>query len=129
MTAFLKRGFPAVGSFEKMKQSYEPLAKLPGVLADMNELVLRIDEGDEIPVEFMLGGDMISLKQSPENGLVTALQTFYIKIDPQFLFSKDRDEWHSFDNFFTGNLGVSLNASDESPDPSGKISFILDKRE
>ncbi|NGX50279.1 MAG: hypothetical protein K1060chlam2_00120 [Chlamydiae bacterium] len=104
------------------------LQELPGVLADMNELVLRIDKGDEIPVEFILGGDMISMKQSPENGLVTALQTFYIKLDPQFLFSKDRGEWHSFDKFFTGNLGVSLSATDESPDPTGEISFILEKR-
>ena len=93
----------------------------------MSEIVLKIDVGDEIPLEFCLGGDMISLKNKVENGLITALKPLYIKVEPNFLFSKDKKDWHSFETFFTGNLSVSL-SSEESLNPSGKISFELNKR-
>ncbi|WP_316356269.1 hypothetical protein [Candidatus Neptunichlamydia sp. REUL1] len=57
--------------------------------------------------------------------VLNAKEPLYIKIEPSFLFSQDKQEWKSFESYFTGMLGVSVGSEAL---PSGEIFLDLNKR-
>ena len=123
LTSILGIALPLISMAQEVS-----LQEIGPLLSEISEIVLKIEAGDELPLEFNIGGDIISLKSNPENGVITALQPLYIKVEPNFLFSMDNKKWHSFETLFTGNLSVSVPSSDENLNPSGKISFEVYER-
>ncbi len=77
--------------------------------------VVKINPGDEVPFTCKVEGDVLALEDFPETGKVKARMPLYMKIQPIFLFSTDKENWESFEGFFTGRVGVSLGANGEIP--------------
>jgi len=94
-------------------------------LTDATSFIVKVSPGDELPLNFRMSGDVLSFENPPENGKIKALQPLYVKVEPNFYFSKDKKEWKSFESFFTGQLGVSLGSNQSA---SGEIYLDLQKR-
>ena len=104
------------------------LSEIHEALAPINEmssLVIKVNPGDVLPIHFRMSGDVLQLDHTPENGTIKAKEPLYIKIEPSFLFSQDKQEWKSFESYFTGMLGVSVG---QEALPSGEIFLDLNKR-
>lgn len=90
------------------------------------QCILRVEEGDELPVQFDLSGDVIRFKSIPENGEIVALRPFYVMVNKdQLLFSLDKGKWLPPGAFFTGTLSSAVGTSIE---PFGIISLHTDVR-
>ena len=90
------------------------------------QCMLRVEEGDELPVQFDLSGDVIGFKSTPENGEIVALRPFYVMVNKdQILFSLDKEKWLPAGVFFTGTLSSAFGALVE---PFGTISLRADVR-
>ncbi|MCP5504332.1 MAG: hypothetical protein H7A41_04175 [Chlamydiales bacterium] len=94
-------------------------------LSEATSFIVKVSPGDELPLNFRMSGDVLSLENPPENGKIKALQPLYVKVEPSFYFSTDKKEWKSFESFFTGQLGVSLGSNQSA---SGEIYLDLQKR-
>ncbi len=100
------------------------LSEIGEVFGEMNEatsFVIKVNPGDTLPLNFRMSGDVFGLESPPENGRIKALQPLYVKVEPSFLFSTDKEEWKPFESFFTGRLGASVGSS-------GEIALDLQKR-
>ncbi len=94
-------------------------------MEDITSLIIKVNPGDALPIQFRMSGDVLQLEHAPENGAIRAKETLYIKIEPSFLFSQDKEEWKPFESYFTGMLGVSVGSDGLT---SGEIHVDLNKR-
>ncbi len=89
---------------------------------NMTGTILECKEGEVLPFHLNLVSEYLEL--SPEEDCrqtIRILKTIYIKCDnekEQFLFSADLLDWKEFLEFFTGQIGVSLNVQ-EAPQNFG----------
>ena len=90
------------------------------------QCMLRVEEGDELPIQFDLSGDVIGFKSIPENGEIVALRPFYVMVNKdQSLFSLDKKKWLPPGAFFTGTLSSAVGTLVEA---FGTISLRADVR-
>ena len=90
------------------------------------QCMLRVEEGDELPIQFDLSGDVIGFKSIPENGEIVALRPFYVMVNKdQILFSLDKKKWLPPGAFFTGTLSSAVGTLVEA---FGTISLRADVR-
>ncbi len=87
------------------------LGKMPGA-------ILECREGEVFPFQFNLVSEFLELSpQEDTHQTIQIMKTVYIKYDSekeQYLFSPDMLDWKEFQEFFTGQIGVSLNVLDGS---------------
>lgn len=94
-------------------------------------------EGDNIPLFVDIGGDFFEQMVSQEDVetlikptlRVQAAQHFYMRwVNNAFAFSDDLEHWSSFEEFFTGEVGVSMAMSDATGEPEARMSVKLNRR-
>ncbi|MCB1111023.1 MAG: hypothetical protein KDK64_08570 [Chlamydiia bacterium] len=105
--------------------SFSELHEFLPTVNEITSVVIKVNPGDELPLQFSLSGDLLKLEHTPENGTLKALEPLYIKLEPSFLFSQDKKDWKSFESFFTGMLGVSVG---KEASTTGEIFLELKKR-
>lgn len=75
--------------------------------------IIHIKEGDVIPIQFNLSGDILTFKEQPHGGEIIALQSCFIKhVNGEFSFSLDKVIWKSFNDFIGGEIKASIGADD-----------------
>lgn len=81
----------------------------------------KFKAGETLPFSFEVQGNIIQI--SPENvGTVRVVHDFFVQAsESDLLFSVDGKEWSDFTDFFTGNLGFSLNMMDANPTIQGLL--------
>lgn len=90
-------------------------------MSDATSFVVKVNPGDTLPLNFHLSGDILGFENPPQGGAIKALQPLYVKIEPNFLFSTDKNEWKTFESFFTGQLGAAIGEN-------GEVSLNLQRR-
>lgn len=105
----LNRGSQVVSLSEVNQETIESF------FAGESKFILECTRGFRLPLKFLVNSEFLAVKSetSPE---IEILKTCYLwYVDGEFLFSTDLEEWKNFQEFFTGNLGISLNLEEEKP--------------
>ena len=105
-----------------------PLSEVHEILDPLNDatsFIIKVEKGDELPIHFRMSGDVLDLGMSSVDGTIKAKEPLYIKIEPSFLFSEDKESWKPFETYFTGELGASLSGEIA---PLGEFFLRLNKR-
>ncbi len=90
------------------------------------QAILRIDEGEVLPFDVQVGGDVLALYEQAAPILLQAKRKVYIKIDGErFSFSEDKKVWKSFEEEFTGELGLSAGNSESGPSGSFHLNLSV----
>ncbi|MCB1107052.1 MAG: hypothetical protein KDK76_03035 [Chlamydiia bacterium] len=110
---------------QEKELSLSELSEIGSTLSDITSLVIKINPGDTLPINFHLSGDVFEIENGGESKMVRAKEPLYIKLEPQFLFSTDKKEWKPFESYFTGTASVSIGKDGTS---EGGISLDLNKR-
>lgn len=82
----------------------------------LTDAVLECPAGIKLPFEFTVEGDCLGLDGVESLRNIKILKSCFIKREgEEFLFSLDLQEWSTFQEFFTGMLGASLNINENGP--------------
>lgn len=76
-----------------------------------SDLIIACEEGSALPFKLSLKGQFLALESMPQSPLyLKVLKTCFIRCEEQenFLFSTDLQAWRAFSEFFTGELGLSV---------------------
>lgn len=81
------------------------------------QIAIEIPEGARLPLSLSLSGDFITLESDrPEIYTLKVIKTCFLRCaDGIFLFSTDLQNWLEFDEFFSGNVTVSVDTSEILP--------------
>jgi hypothetical protein len=83
--------------------------KTPGV-------VLECTEGLSLPFNLRLKGQYLALDSENSTSEITIVKKCFIKCEEnKFFFSSDLKSWKLFQDFFTGQIGVSVNVDEGKP--------------
>ncbi len=81
--------------------------------------ILQVREGEALPIQFATSGELLSSQGVSRD--------FYMKVQGStMLFSRDKENWKSFDNFFRGTLIFSLLPYQDEQGVAGKMELSLD---
>ena len=76
-------------------------------------IIVHFTQGDRLPLEFFLDGDLLNLTKNDSNIVIEAQTSFYLKGDKEnFLFSVDGSDWKDFWTFSTGDFNCGLQMKD-----------------
>lgn len=78
------------------------------------QLVLECPEGASLPLHLSIAGEFLALESLNEAPyLLKIVKTCFIKNEKQtFYFSDDCVHWKEYQDFFSGNLGLSFDGSE-----------------
>ena len=83
--------------------------KIPGV-------VLECTEGLNLPFNLMLKGQYLVLDSADSASTIKILKKCFIKCEKnEVFFSSDLKSWKTFQDFFTGAIGVSVSVDQGTP--------------
>lgn len=81
--------------------------------------ILKVQKGEALPIQFATSGEFLS-----SHGVS---QDFYMKVQGSTMFfSRDKQNWKSFDDFFRGTLVFSLLPCQNEEEIAGKMELSLD---
>ena len=81
------------------------------------QIAIEIPEGARLPLNLFLSGDFLTLESDrPEIYTLRVIKTCYLRcVEGIFLFSTDLQNWLGFDEFFSGNVTISLDTAEIVP--------------
>jgi len=79
-------------------------------------VVLECTEGLSLPFNLRVKGQYLALDYENSTSAITIVKKCFIKCEEnEFLFSTDLKSWKPFQEFFTGEIGVSVNVDEGLP--------------
>jgi hypothetical protein len=95
----------------------------------LGDRILECSQGAYLPLKMTLRGEFLALESEHAAPLyLKILKTCYIRCEEKenFLFSTDLQHWKRFSEFFTGRVGVSVNADNDGV--IAELEIELDQR-
>ena len=87
------------------------------------QIAVEIPEGAGLTFNLSLNGEFLALEPNNQDFTIKVIKTCFLRsVEGSFLFSTDLESWAEFEEFFSGNVGVSVDTSEIIP----KISLSLE---